>query len=345
MTTAKRAAAMDAFLQASGWGDAEVSFLSGDASFRSYQRVTLKGQQAVLMDAPPEKEPLEPFISIAEYLLEQGYSAPKILARDHDEGFLLLEDLGNDLYSAVLKENPVKEAKLYLAATDQLIDMHRKNQVTIDLPKYDETLLLEEAVLFIDWYVAAVLGHEKAAELRPGFLSLWQDIFARAPFLPPVLVLRDYHADNLLWLPERTGIARVGLLDFQDAVIGSPAYDLVSFIEDARRDLQPETAMTVMNYYLQQMRWDADAFRACYAMLGAERNLKIIGIFTRLAIRDQKPHYLELLPRVWNHLLNDIEHPMIRPLHNWLDRHLPDAEQRSIPPFAENQPAPKENRS
>lgn len=320
------------FLTSNGWGEARSEFLSGDASFRSYQRITMGDKQAVLMDAPPSKEPLPPFVNMAEYLVDRGYSAPKIIARDFDTGFLLLEDLGDDLYSHWLTQNPAQEAPLYLEAANFLISLHRESSAPHELREYSTDLLLEEAVLFVDWYLSEMLGQEKAAELRPEFLKLWTALFERAPWLSNVITLRDFHADNLLWLPARKAEAKVGLLDFQDAVMGSPAYDLVSFLEDARRDVAPETAMTVINHYIQQMQWDSDSFMACYALLGAQRNCKIIGIFTRLAKRDNKHDYLALLPRVWAHLENDLQHPIIRPLKQWMDRILPEENNlRGIP--------------
>ncbi|MDG1286063.1 MAG: phosphotransferase [Rickettsiales bacterium] len=334
---ADRKQAAQAFLQANGWGEAKCEFLSGDASFRSYQRVHLGDKRAVLMDAPPEKEPLPPFIQMAHYLTGHGYSAPHIIARDLETGFLLLEDLGDDLYSHWLKEKPAQESKLYLEATNFLIDLHKRQEDAPQIPEYDTELLLREATLFVDWYLAAMLGAERAAELRPSYLKLWQDLFERAPWLPNVVVLRDYHADNLLWMPKRAGVGKVGLLDFQDAVMGSPAYDLVSFIEDARRDVAPETAMTAINHYIQQMQWPSDSFMALYSLLGAQRNCKIIGIFTRLAMRDDKHDYLDLLPRVWKHLENDMEHPIIRPLRAWMDEVLPVSNLRGIPPLETKQ--------
>ena len=335
MNSPRKTAALK-FLQSNGWGEGRCEFLSGDASFRSYDRVTLGEKTAVLMDAPPEKEPLGPFTLMANYLTSQGYSAPKILAQDSENGFLLLEDLGDDLYSEWLKDAPVKEADLYMEAANFLIDLHKQEQAKPEIEEYSTELLLRESVLFIDWYLAATLGHAEAAALRPDYLKLWEELFENAPWLPNVVVLRDFHADNLLWLPEREGVAKVGLLDFQDAVMGSPVYDLVSFIEDARRDVQPETAMTVVNHYMQQMQWEPDAFRACYAMLGAQRNFKIIGIFTRLAQRDKKEHYLDLLPRVWQHLEHDLQHPIMRPMLKWLEQVLPDAAQRGVPNLSNN---------
>ena len=322
------------FLQANGWGEAKCEFLSGDASFRSYQRVTMGDKKAVLMDAPPEKEPLPPFILMAEYLTNNGYSAPKIIARDIETGFLLLEDLGDDLFSQWLNASPTHEAKLYMEATNFLIDLHHKTEQPNTIAEYNIDLLLEEVVLFIDWYCVATLGKERAAELRPEYIALWRELFERAPWLPNVVVLRDFHADNLLWLPEREEIAKVGLLDFQDAVMGSPAYDLLSLVEDARRDVQPETAMTIINHYIQQMQWDADSFMACYAMLAAQRNSKIVGIFTRLAMRDNKHDYLNLLPRVWQHIEHDLQHPIMKPLQQWMDKHI-SAQLRDIPNLEE----------
>jgi aminoglycoside/choline kinase family phosphotransferase len=324
------------FLTASGWEGAERVFLAGDASFRHYERVqdVATNRTAVLMDAPPEKEPLAPFILVDHYLVERGYSAPQILAQEREQGFLLLEDLGDDSFTRLLKMQPHQEQKIYLAATDVLVKLHQQEspeeKPTLEVSPYNQAKLLEEVALFTDWYLVAQLGEEKANALRASYLAVWQDIIAVMPWLPSVVVLRDYHADNLLWLPEREGEAQVGLLDFQDALIGSPAYDLVSLLEDARRDVPPEIVQMSINRYLQKMNWNKSDFMLHYALLGAQRNSKIIGIFTRLAKRDGKNHYLSLLPRVWAHLQHDLRHPVLRPLKEWLDVHLP-VSQRGIP--------------
>ncbi len=336
--TPERAAAIDAFLQANGWGDATYSFLSGDASFRSYQRVVDDKRSAVLMDAPPAQEPLSPFIKMDEYLIHLGYSAPIIYARDNDQGFLLLEDLGDALFSRYLARKPAEEAQCYLTAADMLIDLHRQTQLPDFVDTYSTEIMLRESALFTDWYLAPVVGQAEAAHARIEFLRLWKLLIERMPYLSNVVVLRDFHADNLLWLPKRDGVAKIGLLDFQDALIGSPVYDLVSLLEDARRDVQPETSMTVLNHYIQQMQWDFDSFMACYHLMGAQRNMKIIGIFARLAMRDAKPHYLHYLPRVWKHLHHDLQHPILRPIKNWLNAVLPQEAQQDGATILQLQP-------
>lgn len=321
-----------AFLKLAGWEGAERSFLAGDASFRHYDRITDHAgkRTAVMMDAPPDKEPLAPFIKVDNFLVERGYSAPKIHALDLERGLLLLEDLGDDSYTKLLQRQPHMESKLYLAACDVLADLHTQNVKDLAVPEYTAEKLLEEALLFADWYLVAVMGESKARALRDEYIAIWSEIIAAMPFLLPVVVLRDYHADNLLWLPQREGKQQVGLLDFQDALIGSPAYDLVSLLEDARRDVPIEMVQISINRYLQKTNWDKADFMVHYALLGAQRNCKIIGIFTRLAKRDGKQHYLNLLPRVWAHLENDLQHPVLRPLKDWMDQVLP-ASQRVIP--------------
>jgi len=315
---------IDDFLARTGWSGATRTMLAGDASFRRYERIFLDGRQAVLMDAPPQKEDIRPFIAAAEMLAACGLSAPSIFASDLTNGFLLLEDLGDDLFTPLLRQSAGQEETLYLAATDVLVELYRLAQVKdfTAFPAYSPLLLLHECALFADWYLPAMMGAEAAAPLARDYKALWQELMEKLPALHPVFVLRDYHADNLLWLPEREAIKRVGLLDFQDAVIGSPAYDMVSFLEDARRDVNVAARDRVLSYYLESTRIAEADFRASYALLGAQRNCKIIGIFTRLAVRDGKRHYLSYLPRVWRHLEHDLQHPLLASLRQWMDRHI-----------------------
>lgn len=330
----ERESAIVNFLTQAGWGNATRGKLAGDASFRHYDWLEKGGNHAVLMDAPPEKESILPFLKIGDYLVKRGFSAPKILAKDSSQGFLLLEDLGRDSFTSFLKEHPTQESKLYFAAADVLVELHQSAEIEIDLQEYNQEKLLEEAALFVDWYLPALIGEAKGASLREAYLDLWREILSCLPFFPPVVVLRDYHADNLMWLPEREGKAQVGLLDFQDALLGSPAYDLVSLLEDARRDIPPEIVQITFNRYVQKMAWDKSDFSVCYAALGAQRNAKIIGIFTRLALRDNKPHYLQLIPRVWGNLQRDLTHSALKPIKEWMDKTLPE-NQRIIPLLGE----------
>ena len=337
MTASDRMALMTAFLDSSGVTNAAPAALAGDASFRRYFRLS-DPRPLVIMDAPPDLEDVRPFIAIATYLKEHGFSSPAILGADIENGFLLLEDLGDDTYTRLLDTGRGPgETALYEAAVDCLAALHARpspgvlpvgDAAPYMLPPYDDTLLIREATLFTDWYYPAARGRDCSAKKRQAFIDLWLSVFPLATPKPqtplgPVLVLRDYHADNLMWLPARAGAARVGLLDFQDGVIGHAAYDLVSLLEDARRDVPPALAEAMVARYLTATGADETGLRDAYAVLGAQRNTKIIGIFTRLWKRDGKPHYLKLIPRVWGLLERDLAHPELAPLAGWFDEHTP----------------------
>ena len=239
-----------AFLAEHGWADAERRTLADDASFRRYDRITESTRTAVLMDAPPAKEDVRPFLNVATALHELGLSAPKILAERPEDGLLLLEDFGDNTYTRVLNESPDQEEALYMLAADLLIALHKRFASKQTLPRYDDALLTIEANLLIDWYLPAITGAPIADTLRQEYEALWQALFAQIRDIPETLVLRDYHVDNLVWLPGRSGIAACGLLDFQDAVLGPTAYDLVSLLEDARRDVPPALAQQAVAHYL-----------------------------------------------------------------------------------------------
>jgi len=318
-----RAALSQTFLNQAGWGDAERRPLAGDASFRRYERLHHNGITAVLMDAPPPQEDVRPFIRMTRWLVAQGLSAPRILAEDASHGFLLLEDLGDDLYSRLLRANG-DETTLYEAAIDLLLQLHT-HKAPVELAPYDAPRLIEEAGLFPDWYLPALTGRPTAPALRAEFDALLGALAPAAIAARPIAVLRDFHADNLLWLPDRRGAARVGLLDFQDAVAGHPAYDLVSLLEDARRDVSPSLADAMLARYIAGSNIAAGAFRRAYAILGAQRNIRIIGIFTRLWQRDGKPGYQAFMPRMWGLLERDLAHPELADLRAWIDRAAPQA--------------------
>ncbi len=313
---AERGVAIDAFLGAHGFGGARRSPLAGDASVRRYQRLTGGPRPAVLMDAPPAALDVRPFLEVARWLSELGLSAPEVIAADAALGLVLLEDLGDDLFSRVVAERAL-EPCLYETAVDLLAMLHRTPPDPA-LPRYDDPWLMREAELLTEWYAPA-LGAAAAADYR----AIWRSLLPAARVGAEGFVYVDYHADNLLWLPARAGLARVGLLDFQDARLGPPAYDLVSLLEDARRDVDPDLARAMRDRYLAaRPELDADAFRAAYAVLGAQRNSKILGLFTRLARRDGKPQYLDLLPRVRAHLDHNLRNPLLAPLRRWFGRHL-----------------------
>lgn len=315
---------IDKFLASAGWGSAMRAPLAGDASFRRYERVNMEGKQAVLMDAPPPHEDVRPFIRAVEALQSYGLSAPRILHADVEKGFLLLEDLGDDLYSRVLRKEPESELELYREASRVLEQLyHDGSKVELSaFPPYDEALLMRECMLLAEWFLPAVMPQEQAEKLAGEYRQLWLKLLKALPPLKPVLVMRDYHADNLLWIPERKGTQKVGLLDFQDAVAGSPAYDMVSFLEDARRDVSDATVAATIEQYVNSTGMKKDDFMTSYALLGAQRNCKIVGIFVRLCVRDGKQNYLSFLPRVWGHLHNDLKHPQMKELAAWMDKYI-----------------------
>ena len=311
-----RMTAMDRFLADAGWAQARRDLLAGDASNRRYDRLILDdGRTAVLMDAPADKgEDVRPFVRIADWLRAQGASAPEIYAQDAGNGFLLIEDLGDDLFARLMVQSPAMTRQLYTAATDCLLDLHKAPPP--DLPLCDADWLTEAAQMVFDWYAP---DSGAAAEFNALFTPL-----ARAlDNSPRVIILRDYHAENLLWRPERTGSARVGLLDFQDALQGHPAYDLVSILQDARRDVTPQIETAMIAHYIRQSGQDDAAFRSAYALLGLQRNLRILGIFARLCLRDGKAHYVDFIPRVWGYVQRNLDDPALAPLADVLRPALP----------------------
>ncbi|WP_163847867.1 aminoglycoside phosphotransferase family protein [Pseudooceanicola aestuarii] len=289
-----REAAKHDFLTQAGWGTARVTRLAGDASLRSYDRLlAADGGTAVLMDAPPNTgEDTRPFVRIAEFLTSRGLSAPRILARDSARGFLLLEDLGDDLLARVVAADPEREMPLYAAATDALAHLHSAPPPD-GLKPYGPDLMAEMACLPHDWYL-----RDPAPGDRVAFGALVRETIHRVAGPPSVLVLRDYHAENLLWLPDRTGPARIGQLDFQDAMLGYPAYDLVSLLQDARRDVSPAVEAAMIDRYIATTGVDAQRFRESYWLMGVQRALRLYGVFPRLSLKYGKPHYVEFLPRV-----------------------------------------------
>ena len=332
-----RAARIDAFLAAAGWGAASRAPLPGDASFRRYVRLTRGGERAMLMDAAPPREDVRSFLAVARLLHGIGLSAPAILAEDVGAGLLLLEDFGDDTYTRLLAAGATEE-NLYALAIDVLVALNRRcAAASLALPPYDETRLLAEAALLVDWYLPAITGAPTEPALREDYLALWRSLLPLARGVPETLVLRDYHVDNLMRLPGRDGIAACGLLDFQDAVVGPLSYDLVSLLEDARRDVPAALARDLRERFLAAFpKLDRAAFERSYAVLGAQRNCKIVGIFTRLCARDGKDTYLAHIPRVWRLIGEDLTHPDLAPLARWLDRHIPPSARRipSIRPAA-----------
>lgn len=311
-----RSSLIERFLQEAGWAEARRDLLAGDASNRRYDRLRRpSGDSAILMDAPPEKgEDVRPFIEIAAHLRDCGLSAPEVYHADADQGFLLLEDLGDDLFARLMAADPARELPLYSAATEVLIALHQAPLPA--LPRCDADWLTEMTGPAFEHYA-------QAPEAQRPFARVFHPLAAALAETDPVVILRDYHAENLLWLPERAGVARVGLLDFQDALLGHPAYDLVSILQDARREVPRGIEQQMIALYLDRTGGDELSFRRAYALLGAQRNLRILGIFARLCLRDGKAHYVDLIPRVWGHLQHNLRHPALADVAQSLEGVLP----------------------
>ncbi len=306
-----RAVALLEFVIDCGWAGAVHAPLAGDASNRRYLRLSrANGDTAVLMDAPPDKgEDVRPFVQIANHLRSLELSAPEIISSDATLGFLLLEDLGDDLFARVVVSDLKLEFSLYSCAIDLLSTLHT-HPSPAGLSTYGPKVMADLAGLAFDWYLPAA-GGRASANLRADFQTAFQKILELHAPQMDVLIQRDYHAENLLWLPDRAGISRVGLLDFQDAMTGHRAYDLVSLLQDARRDVSPDLEQAMLGRYIVMNNLPEESFRAAYHVLGVQRNLRILGVFARLCVRDGKAHYVDLIPRVWGLLMRDLEHPAL----------------------------------
>jgi aminoglycoside/choline kinase family phosphotransferase len=308
---------IDSFLAQAGWSGAAIEPLAGDASFRRYFRIRRGDATAMLMDAPPPDEDAGPFLRAAGWLDANGMRAPQILSVDEARGLVLLEDFGEARMRDYLDQWIDDEAEVYRAAVDALTELHR-------LPPgpfldYSMSEYLREARLLIEWYCPA---HHLAVD-GSTFTAAWEA--ALAPLLPRqrpgVTVLRDYHAENIMLLG---ALQKQGLLDFQDALIGHRAYDLVSLLQDARRDVSAELEAAMCDHYLAQTGLPREDFLADYARLGAQRNTKIVGVFVRLWKRDGKPRYLDMIPRVWALLERDLAHPALAPVAQWFAANIPE---------------------
>lgn len=321
------------FLENAGWRGAEVTLLAKDASYRVYHRVLLKGARAVLMDAPPALEDVRPFLDIAAQLRRFGYSAPTILAEDVPAGLLLLEDFGDRTFTRILTdpdESGWSEEALYSIAVDLLADLHeRASEVGFTAPPYDGERLVEEADRMLRWYAPLTLGEVIPEHAAEAYRNAWRETVPLMTQGTETLVLRDFHVDNLMILEGREGLARCGLLDFQDALSGSPAYDLVSLLQDARRDLAPglEAAM-LERYRARRNVADWDAFLRAYHALGAQRAIKILGQFGRQQGFFGRTSYMVHIPRCWAHIEADVDRAGLSGVAAWLDREMPPSLRR-----------------
>lgn len=314
------------FLVDAGWGGAVIAPLAGDASFRRYFRVSHGARVAVLMDAPPPHEDPRPFIHVAEHLTALGLAAPRILARDLDQGLLLIDDFGSDRMRETVDADPAQEMAIYRGVVDVLVELHRHAPAP-GLAEHGLDSWLDEVMLLVDWYGPAV-----GLDLdRESFRGAWREVLApvAADGLPPVTILRDFHAENIMLIDGASGIARFGLLDFQDALVGHPAYDLASVLEDARRDVSPDVERAMIDAYVAATGRD-DRFERAYWALAAQRNTRILGVFCRLWKRDGKAHYTSFQPRMWGLVERDLAAPHLAPVRDWFDANIPKEKRAAI---------------
>jgi len=320
-----RAVNLSAFLDRAGWGDATHQPMSADASFRRYIRLRHGTRRALVMDAPPPHERVGPFIQVDRHLQNLGFSVPTLLAEDAENGFLLLEDFGDATFTNLLAAG-ADEENLYTLATDTLVALHRSpSAIAPWLDPYDADTLYQEAALLIDWFVPAH-NLPLARPAQRDYEHIWRGLFETVLSGPKTLVLRDFHVDNLMHLDDRNGIRACGVLDFQDALAGHPAYDLMSLLQDARRDVDATLQTALKTRYRQALNFSRDAweeFDRAYRILAAQRHAKVIGIFTRLDRRDAKPVYLKHIDRLWRLFEHALDHPMMADLKTWINHHIP----------------------
>lgn len=312
------------FLKPIGWATANRTNLAGDASRRSYVRLSKSktGETAILMNAPPDKcDNTEQFINIARHLTLVGLNAPEIYFADLKNGFLLLQDFGDGLFSLTVENDPSAELELYEVAVDVLAKLH-SSRLPKSVPSYSADMMTGFAALSYDWYLFGLLGHTGHHDSAK-FQGVLGKILGKVLSAAPVLALRDFHSENLIWLPGQTKEHRVGLLDFQDAMSCHPAYDLASLLLDARRDVTTDVKDEMIARYVLATGQDKQKFTAAFSALSAQRNLRIIGGFARLSLKFGKPEYVDLLPRVWRNLMTDLEHPSLVHLQDIVMQDLP----------------------
>jgi aminoglycoside/choline kinase family phosphotransferase len=312
------------FIAQQGWQDADITALPADASRRRYFRLIRGDDTRLLMDVIPHpEEKFSEYLKIADALCDAGLSAPTVYSADTESGFAMIEDFGDNTFTRLLNQNHNPQ-ELYLLAIDAIAALQRDVQIPNGIGDYHHNILHEEFLRLIDWYYPLWHGARAADNLRAEFASITHDILKQLPALPLVLTLRDFHVDNLMLLADRSGTARCGLLDFQDGLVGNPAYDVLSLLEDARRDVSPALAAACWQHYLAQMQgWNADSLQSAYDILGLQRHGRITGQFIRLWIRDDKPGYLQFMPRVTAQFIAKLQTPVAAPLRDWCAKHLP----------------------
>ena len=348
----ERLQALRQFLDEAGYAEATRRRMAGDASIRSYARLILNGGVFILMNSPrrPDGPPIydgksysaavhlaedvKPFVAIDQGLRARGFSAPSIHHADLEAGFLITEDFGSSAFVEGDPPQPIRER--YEAATDLLATLHRKSLPQIlpltshadyRVPAFDVDALLVELGLMLEWYLPD-RGITPSDDLRNEFVSMWRDLLQQAATAARTWVLRDYHSPNLIWLGERSGIARVGIIDFQDAVLGPVAYDVVSLLQDARIDVPEAIELALLTRYIKARHaaddaFDPAGFAANYALMSAQRNTRLLGTFARLNRRDGKPQYLRHQPRIWTYLSRSLAHPTLSRVRAWYDANIP----------------------
>ena len=328
-----RSSLLRGFLDRNGLADAALTPLADDCSFRRYFRVGLGDARYVVMDAPPDLEDVVPFATLSGLLNDFGYSAPKVLGRDVEHGFLLLDDFGDATYTRALAGGGDERA-LYALALDVLIDLHHRSTdvLPVMVPAYEDSKLLDEAALFVDWYLAQGLGLKISTTMREAYVEAWGACLTTMREAPRTLVLRDYHVDNLMVIADRQGLDACGLLDFQDAVIGPSSYDVVSLLQDSRRDIDGDLVAVMLERYFSAMgaAIDRPSFMRSYHAFGAQRALKVFGIFARQSVLYGNHQYLVHIPRLWRHTVANLAIPELQLVRDWIERFVP-AECRITP--------------
>lgn len=312
------------FIASLGWKNVTLEELPADASFRRYYRLKGADRPLLLMQDPPDRPTVppyvmvKPYVAIAEHLRSLGLHAPAIYEKDIENGLLLIEDFGDDTYTRLLNRG-AEAQPLYEMAVDVLTHLHRhpaRNALKLD--KYGDRLLVDEAMLLLDWYYPALTGLQPADEMRATYREVWTALFTKFPANQDTLVLRDYHVDNLMLVPGHAGLMRCGLLDFQDAVTGQFSYDLMSLLEDARRDVPQDLQRHLKDRYFAAMGdLDREGFDYACRVLAAQRHAKVLGIFVRLFARDGKDRYLQFIPHVHRLFMNALAAPPLAPLKAW----------------------------
>jgi len=348
----ERLSALRRFLELAGSLEAKRQRMPGDASTRSYARLIKGEQSTILMNSPRRPdgpalydgksyseavhlaEDVKPFVAIANGLRERGYSAPAIHHADLDEGFLITEDLGRDTF--IEGDPPKPIATRYQAAVDMLAAFHQEQlpdvlplapHLDYTVPPFDTDAMMTEVGLMPEWYLPDK-GVTLTSNMQADFLLIWSDLLTKLADAPKTWMLRDFHSPNLIWLEHRKDTGRVGLLDFQDAVMGPTTYDLVSLLQDARIDVPENIEIAMLTRYAKERRtgdptFDAAAFVQQYAIMSAQRNTRLLGTFARLNRRDGKPHYLRHQPRVWTYLNRALAHPSLETFREWCIAHVP----------------------